>query len=218
MQKIRLAMVDDHTLFRFGITNLFREKAEEYEVIWDASGGKECLFKFEQQGVPDILLMDVNMPEMNGFQLAAEIKKNHPQLPVLVLSMVDREEVLVRMLRLGVRGYLSKDINPAELHQAVQSVIQKGYYYTDHVTGKLIHALRADDKEGGTKGEKSLSEREREFLALACSELTYKEIADKMCLSIKTVDTHRISVFEKLGVKSRTGMALYAIKFGLVEI
>lgn len=214
--KIKIAVVDDHNLFRKGLVNLLNELNERFEVIWEAENGKECLTCLNEKGLPDILIMDINMPIMDGYRLVPQIKNNNPNLPILVVSMIEKEESLIRMLRLGIRGYLSKDIEPAELENAISSIINKGYYYTDHMTGKLIRAMQNDALN--SKAEPVFSYREKQLLELICSDDTYKEIADKMNLSPKTVDTYRISLFDKLDVKSRTGLVLYAIKSGLVSI
>lgn len=215
-EKISIAMVDDHTLFRRGLAQLILGLGDQYTVCWDVGSGQECLRQLESGAMPDLLILDVSMPEMDGYTLAAEVKKKYPDLPMLVVSMIDKEEALIRMLRLGIRGYLSKNIEAEELDAAIRSVRKKGYYYTDHVTGKLIHALQTN---GSLPGElPALSDREQHFLQLACSEDTYKEIADKMFLSVKTIDGYRMTLFEKLGVKSRTGLVLYAIRNGLVKI
>lgn len=214
----RIALVDDHTLFRRGLMNLCYELDRNYEISWEAGSGVECLVNLEEKMVPDILLMDVSMPEMDGYTLATEVRKKYPELPILVISMIDKEEALVRMLRLGIRGYLSKDIEPEELRNAIESILNKGYYYTDHITGKLIIAIQGNGALPGEQQVPVLTDRERTFLELACSDDTYKEIADKMCVSVKTVDSYRMNLFEKLQVRSRTGMVLYAVKNGIAQV
>jgi DNA-binding NarL/FixJ family response regulator len=127
--------------------------------------------------------------------------------------------MIVKMLRLGVKGYLCKDVEPKELSEALHSIMNKGYYYTDFITGKLVHSLQSAGGDDSTrKGIELINDREMEFLRLACSELTYNEIASKMFLSPKTIDGYRNALFEKLSVKSRVGLALYAVKHGLVKI
>jgi two-component system invasion response regulator UvrY len=214
-EKIKIALVDDHTLFRKGLAGLVKDLDPLHHIIWEAENGKECLVRIQEE-LPDILLMDVSMPVMDGYQLAEAIKQQYPALPILVVSMVDKEESLIRMLRAGIRGYLSKDTEPEELLKAISSILNKGYYYTDHITGKLIKALQDDNTVNGN--EILLSDREKQLLELVCSDDTYKEIADKMFLSPKTVDTYRMSLFEKLQVKSRTGLVLYAIRTGIVNV
>ena len=134
-------------------------------------------------------------------------------------QLIEQEETIVRMLRLGVKGYLCKDVEPKQLSEAINALLNKGYYYTDFVTGKLVHALQ---QTGNTADPNSnmllLNDREKSFLTLACSDLTYNEIAAKMFLSPKTIDGYRDNLFEKLNVKSRVGLALYAVKHGLVTL
>jgi DNA-binding NarL/FixJ family response regulator len=161
------------------------------------------------------------MKQMDGFETATWLKEHHPDIKVLALSMYENENAVIGMLRLGVRGYVLKDIRKQELEQALSSLTSKGYYYTELVTGKLIHALNSlhEEKPGSPLKELvSLNQRETEFLKLACSELTYKDIADKMCLSIHTIDGYRNALFEKLNVKSRVGLVMYAIKNKIVLI
>ena len=124
----------------------------------------------------------------------------------------------MRMLKLGVKGYLSKDVEPQELKNAIMAIISKGFYYTDFITGKLVHSLQHLEDNNQRDVLASLNNREKEFIQLACSELTYNEIAGKMFLSPKTIEGYRYNIFDKLNVKSRVGLALYAIKHGLVHL
>jgi two-component system invasion response regulator UvrY len=160
------------------------------------------------------------MPHMDGFAAVEWLKINYPQIRVLVVSMVEKEESIVRMLKLGVKGYLNKDVEPKDLGKALDAIMNNGFYYTDFITGKLVHALQNEKPADKSKKDlvESLNARENEFLRLACSELTYYEIANQMCLSPKTIDGYRIAVFEKLDVKTRVGMALFAVKHGLVQL
>jgi len=208
---IKIAIVDDHHLFRSGIINIIKNLNPKFDLFLEAQNGNELIQKFETESLPNLVFMDLNMPGMNGVELAKWLQKNHPQIPVLVLSMLDDEATMIKMLRLGVKGYLSKNIEPEELGEAIDSVLQKGHYYTDHITSKLLLQL------ANPYNSVQLNDKESHFLQLACSELTYKEIADMMCLSFKTIDGYRNAVFEKMNVKSRVGMVLYAMKLGLVN-
>jgi len=203
--KIKVALVDDHVLLRSGLRGLV-ESFDKCTVLFEADNGKDFISKLKKNLLPDIILMDINMPEMNGYETTLWLKNNYPDIKVLALSMYDNENAIIKMLRAGVKGYILKDCEPSELKYAINSIIQTGFYYTETVTGKLISIVSKQDTE--TK----LSERELEFLKFACSELTYKEIADKMNKGIRTVDGYRDSLFEKLNVKTRVGLVLYAIK------
>jgi DNA-binding NarL/FixJ family response regulator len=133
--------------------------------------------------------------------------------------MVDDENTVIKMLKNGARGYLLKESGPAELKAAIHAVMEKGFYYSEMVTGRLVHSIAGDDDESkALKQISHLSEKETEFLKLACTELTYKEIADKMKLSPRTVDSYRDHLFQKLDIKTRTGLAVYAIKNGVVKL
>lgn len=214
MKKVKLAVVDDHKLFRDGLTELING-FNEYAVMIEADNGLDFLKQIKTKGVPEIVLLDINMKEMDGFETAAWLKENHPDVKILVLSMYENENAVIRMIKAGAKGYVLKDITKKELEQALSSLVNKGYYYTDMITGKLIHILSgSDDNKGGNaaKDVSSLNAKEMEFLKLACTELTYKEIAEKMCLSVHTIDGYRDTLFEKLGIKSRVGLAIYAIK------
>ena len=159
------------------------------------------------------------MPEMDGYQTAAWLKENHPGIKVLALSMYDHEISIIRMFKAGAKGYILKDSDPSELKTALYSVIHKDFYYSELVTGSLIHNInsRSDEDDYGSAAT-HLSEREINFLKLTCSELTYKEIADRMCLSPRTIDGYRDALFEKLNAKTRVGLVMYAIKQGIVPL
>jgi two-component system invasion response regulator UvrY len=217
--KVKLALVDDHTLFRKGLISLIEIISSNYVVLFEADNGKDLQQKISKENQPDIILMDINMPTMNGFESVQWLNENYPLVKILVVSMIQKEETVVKMLRMGVKGYLSKDVEPKELAEALYSVMNKGYYYTDFITGKLVHSLQTINEDNLKKKSVDLpNEREKEFLKLACSELTYNEIASKMFLSPKTIDGYRNSLFEKFNVKSRVGLVLYAIKNELVNL
>ena len=215
---MKLALVDDHKLFRKGLISLIDMVTTETTIIFEADNGFDLREKIHKDNQPDIILMDINMPGMDGFACVEWLNENFPLVNVLVVSMVDKEESIVRMLKLGVKGYLSKDVEPKELGEALNQIINKGFYYTDFITGKLVHSLQNDMDTNSVKTEalRLMNDREKDFLKLACSELTYSQIADRMFLSPKTIDGYRNSLFEKLNVKSRVGLALYAVKHGLV--
>jgi two-component system, NarL family, invasion response regulator UvrY len=218
MKNISLAIVDDHKLFRDGLAELINGFCN-YKVIIEADNGQDFIHQLNANNIPEIVVLDINMKQMDGFETAAWLKEHHPDIKILALSMYENENSIIRMLRLGARGYVLKDIRKQELEQALSSLTLKGYYYTELVTGKLIHALNSwhEEKPGSPLKELvSLTQRETEFLKLACTELTYKDIADKMCLSIHTIDGYRDVLFEKLNVKSRVGLVVYAIKNKLV--
>ncbi|NOS92223.1 MAG: response regulator transcription factor [Cyclobacteriaceae bacterium] len=215
---VNLALVDDHKLFRKGLISLIELVSTKYHILFEADNGVDLQQKIDPKKLPDIILMDVNMPKMDGFASVEWLTEKYPSIKVLVVSMVEKEETIVKMLKLGVKGYLCKDVEPKELGEALEAVNNKGYYYTDFITGKLVHSLQNGNAEKQKELEiNPINNQEKQFLELACSELTYAEIADKMCLSPKTIDGYRNSLFEKLKVKSRVGLVLFAIKNRMVN-
>ncbi len=217
---MRLALVDDHRLFRKGLLSLLEMVCSDCIILFEADNGIDLQKKIDPNNQPDIILLDVNMPVMDGFACVEWLTANFPLVKILVVSMIEKEESIVKMLKLGVKGYLSKDVEPKELGEALQAVMNKGFYYTDFITGKLVHSLQSANgaDAANSVAVQSINDREKDFLQLACSELTYNEIAAKMFLSPKTIDGYRNSLFEKLGVKSRVGLALYAVKHGLFKL
>jgi len=209
--KIKVVLVDDHILLRNGLRGLI-DSFDNCTVLFEANNGKDFISKLKAEEIPDIVLMDINMPEMDGYETTLWIKNNHPEIKVLALSMYDNENAIIRMLRAGVKGYILKDCDPSELKYAINSIIASGFYYTENVTGKLISIVSKKDNDD------ELNEREIAFLKLVCSELTYKEIADKMYKGARTIDGYRDALFEKLNVKTRVGLVLYAIKNGIVSL
>lgn len=214
-KKITVAIADDHGLLRTALARLVNS-FEEYTVIYEASNGKELKSKVQQHVIPDIAMLDVNMPEMDGFETAQWLNKNYPQIKILALSMLSDEKTIIKMFRVGAKGYLLKNTSPEELKEALGTLIDKNFYLSDYVSEKLVSGLNVD--AAGEEKEIILNEKEREFLRLVCSELSYKEIAAQMFLSTRTVDDYRASLFNRLKVHSRVGLVMYAIKNGIVEL
>ncbi len=155
--------------------------------------------------VPQVILMDIKMPVMDGYESAGFLKVHYPQIKVLALSMFEDDKAIIGMIKCGASGYLLKESKPRELLEAIKAVVVKGVYLNELVSGKLLRSVAGDQAP-------EFSHKELEFLKLSCSELTYKEIADQMNVSPRTVDNYRESLFQKLNLKSRTGLVLYAIK------
>jgi two-component system, NarL family, invasion response regulator UvrY len=213
-----VVLVDDHVLLRNGLASLIRGFGE-YDVLFEACGGKDLIRQLQNGRLPDIILLDINMPEMDGYDTACWLRRNFPEIKVLALSMYDTDSAIVRMLKNGAKGYVLKDIDAGVLKVALDSVLEKGFYYTDMVTGKLIHTISTlDDPEMRMRRLLALNERELEFMKLVCTEWTYKEIADRMYLSPRTIDGYRDALFEKLNVRTRVGLAMYAVRSGIVSL
>ncbi|MDX1954248.1 MAG: response regulator transcription factor [Chitinophagaceae bacterium] len=212
-----IALADDHILLRDGLAGLVTKLG--YEVLFQADNGQDLMNKVAEGAIPDLVLMDINMPIKDGYETTSWLKKYYPDVKVLALSMYDDEHAIIRMLRSGARGYILKDSEPSELRAALEAILHKGFHYSDMVTGKLLHSIhQMDEEEGSASPLQGLNPREEEFLKYASTEMTYKEIADRMNLSPRTIDGYRDSLFEKLGLKSRVGLVLFAIKHGIVRI
>jgi DNA-binding NarL/FixJ family response regulator len=212
-----LVLVDDHILLRNGLTSLVKNMG--HGVIFEADNGKDFIEKLNPKFLPHIILMDINMPDMDGYETTQWIKMNYPDIKVLALSMYDNENSIIRMLKCGARGFILKDCDPSELESAIHAIMIKGYHYSDMVSRKLVNVInKIDDENYELKSLIKLNERETSFLKYCCTELNYKEIAEKIFVSPRTVDGYRDALFEKLNVKTRVGLVLYAIKNGVVDI
>jgi DNA-binding NarL/FixJ family response regulator len=211
MQAIQIALVDDHRLFRSGIASLIN-KLPQYAIIFEAGDGEELTRKLTPKVKPDIILLDINMPKKDGIATAQWIRNNYPDVCIIVLSMFEDAEKVLQMVKIGVKGYLLKDAEPAEFEQALNCVAQGEVYFPPFVTRHLISNFNRQE------AQIKLNPRELEFLKLAGTELTYKEIAEQMCISARTVDDYRDQLFEKLQIRSRVGLVLYAVKNKLIAL
>jgi DNA-binding NarL/FixJ family response regulator len=214
--KQTIVIVDDHLLIAKAITSII-EKLNGFEVLYETDNGKSMIERFNvPKNIPDIVLLDISMPVMDGFETAKWLKENHPGIKVMALTMQGDDESLIKMVKSGATGYLNKNIHPVELEKALNAIVAKGFYYPDWATSRVLHALANEDKIHSV--QTAITEREKEFLGYSCTELTYKEIAEKMICSPRTVESYRDSLFEKLNVKTRVALALYAVKTGLHKL
>ena len=213
---ITVALVDDHVLLRNSLARII-SNFPGYLVLFQADNGQHFIDQVTKKNTPDIVLLDISMPVMDGFDTAAWIKKNLPDTQVLILSMLDNDTSIIRMIKLGVSGFILKDSKPAVLKEAFDCIIQKGFYTNDLVSKSMLHFVNNSKKTAANKSMQ-LTEREKEFIKHACTEMTYKEIAVEMNTSPRNIDMYRDQVFEKLDVKSRVGLVLYAIKEGYVRV
>lgn len=231
-KQVKLALVDDHNLFRKGLIKLINMKNENniYSILFEAESVEDLKQKLVPGNPPDILLMDIAMPKQeDGFEAVKWVRQQFPDIDILIITMHNDELLLVKMVRLGVKGYLSKNIEVEDMHTALEQINQKGYYYPDALTPILVQALNKDgtfkeEDDNDTKlpaenpAIKDLSKNEIEFLKLSASDQTYQQIADIMKLSPKTIDGYRDALFKKLKAANRVGLALFAVKHGLVKL
>ena len=208
MMKYSVVIVDDHTLLSQAIAAMVNT-FNKFKVLYTCKNGQELVDKFSSspEFIPDVVLMDINMPIMNGIETTEWISKNHNVVHVMALSVEDEDATILKMLKVGAIGYLLKDTEKVVLEKALVEIAENGFYHTKNVTNLLMKSL-----SGNGETEIKFKEREITFMKHACSELTYKEIAEIMCLSPKTIDGYRDVLFTKLQVKNRVGLVMYAIK------
>jgi DNA-binding NarL/FixJ family response regulator len=211
VESTQIILVDDHQLLRKGLIKILN--ANGFTNIIEAANGEELL-EILKNTRPDIILLDLHMPKMNGFESMKRIKEVNSHSKVLVLSMLDDHISIVQMIKSGVDGYLIKDSEPKELIYALEVVLSGGKYYSELVNeqlnfGVLTHNHFID--------RNTLSERELEFLTYASSDLTYKQIAEKMFVSVRTVDGYRDSIYQKFNIKTRIGLVIFALKNKIIN-
>lgn len=209
---IKVALVDDHVILRKSLSVLIG-MLEGFTVISEADNGEQFIQQLNESYMPDIVLMDITMPVMDGVETTKWLKQNYPAIRVVALSMLKNDLIVIRMLKNGARGYLLKDCEPSELKQAMTDVFEKGYYYNEWLTPRM-KGKGLEAEQGASKV--MINEGELNFLRLSCTEKTYKEIADEMGVSVRTVDGYRDALFQKLQVTTRVGLVIYAIKNELV--
>ncbi len=212
---INILIADDHQVFRDGIVSIMDEVAD-INVIAEAKDGREVLEKLNEVS-PDVILMDISMGGANGIETTQLLKKEYPEIKVLVLSMHDESNYIVKMLEAGAIGYLLKDAGSTEMIKAIREVALGNTYYSQQVSAILVQQLTSGKKLKDSKANIPLTRREREVLHLIVEENTNSEIAKALFISIRTVDTHRRNLIEKLGVKNTVGLVKYAMKHGLVD-
>jgi DNA-binding NarL/FixJ family response regulator len=210
--KTKIGIVDDHQLFLKSL-GLLLQTFGKYEVIVEGLNGEDLQFRMKNvEFVPEIMLVDVNMPVMNGTETVKWLKKDYPGMKLVALSVNNSDKAIIEMIKAGCCAYLLKDTHPDELEKALEEIAEKGYYNGDVSNVNFRRLLQYEHNKI------KLNERERAFLQYACSDLTYKQIADKMFLSERTIDGYREALFQKLNVESRVGMVLEAIRKELVNI
>ncbi len=213
MPTIRIMLADDHALIRAGLRALLKS-IEGVEVIAEASNGHETLEAVERRQ-PDVILMDIAMPELNGLETAARILKRWPKVKIIMLSMHANDEYLRQALGAGAAGYLLKGADPAELELALKSVMRGETYLTPAVSKRLVQEFLQQDGEP-VKSQSELTPRQREILQMIAEGHSTKEIAHRLELSVKTVETHRAAIMKRLDIHDVPGLVRYAIRAGLI--
>ena len=213
MEKINLLIADDHTMFLQGIVSLL-EQESEINIVGKANDGVEALHIIRKEAI-DLIILDISMPEMDGIELSKILKKEYPEIKILVVSTHSNVKIISRLIRIGVNGYLLKNAEKAELLKAIHSIIQGDNYFSEETEEKYLDNQLKIEQRVSTLTE--LSSREKEILVLISNEYNTAEIAEKTFISLNTVNTHRRNLLSKLNAKNTAGLVKYAVENGLVD-
>jgi DNA-binding NarL/FixJ family response regulator len=216
----KVVLVDDHVLLRNALAKIIHF-FPGYEVLFEANNGRQFIQLLDPGNLPNIVILDVTMPVMNGYETSQWINANHPDMKVIALSMLNDERVVIRMLRSGAKGYLLKDTEVDELKKAMEEVLNKGIYINEILYKNIVHSINHTQEEAEEMEQQvamNLNDREREFLRWLCTDKSYKEIASEMYLSPRTVDGYRDNLFDKLKVASRIGLVLFAVRNEIAQL
>jgi len=215
---LRIAIADDHKLFSEGLS-LIMHSRDNYELLFEASDGQQLLDLIAlSDPKPDVVLLDLRMPVKDGIETTRELKILFPEIKILILTMIDEEDYILHLLDLGANGYLLKNLSASDIHLAIETVAEKGFFFNDHTTQVMLHGLKrkratAPQLDSGNK----ISVREIEVCRLMADGFTTSEIAERLFISSRTVETHRKNLMEKLGVKNSAGIIYKAMKEGLLN-
>jgi DNA-binding NarL/FixJ family response regulator len=209
----KIVLVDDHVLLRNGLVSLINS-FPDYTVLFEANNGKQFINLLDINNLPAIVILDITMPEMNGYETALWLTTHYPQIKILALTMLSDERSIIRMFKNGAKGFLLKDCRPQELKAALDGLMNKGVYLSRITCDSIIHNFKTNnnDEDDEYRMVHDLDDREKEFLALYCTEKTHREIAEVMGVPLRAIDNFRDLLYQKLQVSSRVGLALIAMR------
>lgn len=214
---IKIIIADDHEMYRDGF-RLMLTKQKDIQLVAEAENGRE-LFELVAEYKPDVVVTDIKMPLMDGIEAAKKITENFPDTGVICLSMFDEDDLIIDMLEAGAKGYLLKNSGKEQIAEAIKTVYNGDVYYCKTTSRKLTGLIAKSKFNPYAKKPKvEFSEREKEIIELICKEKSNKEIAEKLFLSVRTVEGHRLNILEKMGVKNSVGVVIYAMKEKLVSL
>lgn len=209
--KHTIVIIDDHILIAQALQSIISNFLQ-FEVLYTCENGLDFQEKLKTKTIPDVVLLDISMPIMDGFETAKWIRDTHPDILIMTLSMQEDEQSLIKMIKNGSKGYMLKNVHPLELENALDSLVKNGQFFPEWAASKVFTSIREDTIDVSSKLH--LSDREKEFLKYTVTEMNYREISEKMFCSPRTIENYRDSLFEKLELKTRVGLAVYALKNG----
>lgn len=216
MANINILLVDDHDIVRDGIRSLLEDEIG-FTIVAEAENGKQALELCGDRNI-DLAIMDINMPVMNGIEATEQIKEQHPEIKVLALTMMDENQHIRQMIEAGASGYILKNSDKDELLEAITAILEGRHYFSNDTVRQVMMDLVKSGEQSQKSDPADLTDREKEVLELIVKEHTNQEIADKLYISIRTVDSHRRNLLQKTGAKNTAGLVTYAIRHNLVDL
>jgi len=217
-KSINLVLVDDHFLVKEGVKLLLSEN-QSINIVGEASNGEELISLLQTIDLPDIVLMDINMPVMDGIEACKIVTKKYPKINIIALSMNEEQEYYFQMIQAGAKGFVLKQSNKVKLEEAISEVLNGGSYFPEDILRKIIFKFGTDESVKNKLDQQfGLTKREKEVLALLCQGFTNAEIADKLFLSAKTIEGHRANLLSKTGTKNSAHLVMFAIKKGIIKL
>lgn len=218
MKNTRIAIVDDHVLFLHGLSSLL-SKSEGIEVVFTASNGRELLDRLKEGNLPDVIFLDLDMPEMDGIETMKRLRNEYPEVKVLILSMHEDQALVLHLIEEGAHGYLLKNSTLDELLRSINSVSTQGFYYDEFVIRIMRNGLVVKKRSPiSLKNNTVFTTRELEVLELICKEYTAAEISEKLFLSQRTIEGHKMNLFQKTNTKNTVGLILFCLKNGVIDL
>ena len=218
MEKVKIVLVDDHQMFRDGVKSVLSDE-ENMEVIGEVGNGKD-LYELLNLKSPDLIITDISMPDISGIEVTKFLSENYPKVKILILSMHSNEEFITKALSAGANGYLPKDTSMSELLEAINAIYKGDNYFNKEISDTILKSIINKSKlgQGNNPKNETLTKREKEIVSLVVDGLTNKEIADKLFISVRTVDSHKNNIMQKLNLKSSVELVKYAIKNRLAKL
>lgn len=216
---IRIALVDDHQLFRKSLSSLL-ESSDDFDIVYDTDDGLHFIDYVEATSI-DVVLLDIQMPILNGYEVCKRLKMLHPEIKILIISQLTSKEVIHHVMECGANGFCSKNSSPEHLEIAIRKIMERDYYFDNELGSVIRDAILWDKKEGFTLDSydsMSFTDRETEIIKLACRELGTKQIADQLCLSTRTVENHKKNIMKKTHTKNFIGVILFALKINAISL